>query len=594
MMYRKLVYLIVFVLVFELAGRASAALIAQWTLDEGSGTIATDVTGNGHDGTLEGDPQWVAGYFGGALQFAGSPDRVVVPYSPELNPEDAFTVSVWANVEPGSTGYRSPITSRDDAPQRGYIIYASSGDTWQFWIGNGSGWTNAAGPAVEFGEWTHVAGTYAPGDMKLYIDGVQAAEAAGTISLNTQQYLSIGAGRTDTPAGDYFYVGMVDDVRLYDQVLTEEQIAASMLNQGAAIVKAYSPDPPDGALYEDTWVNLSWQPGDLAASHDVYLGESFDDVNNATPDSDVFRGNQTDTFFVAGFPGFPYPDGLVPGTTYYWRIDEVNDADPNSPWKGDVWSFTVPPKKAYDPNPGDAADYIDTNVQLSWTAGFGAKLHTVYFGTSFDDVNSAAGGLPATETTYNPGSLEKDMTYYWRVDEFDGVVTYKGNVWSFSTVPAIAITDPTLMGWWKLDEGAGNVAVDWSGHDNHGTIVGMPQWIAGYDGDGLELDGTNWVDCGSDDSLAITGPLTITCWVNPGSLTGDRGFAARTGAYAFKSYGTNLRFTTPGIRDHDAANAILEMGVWQHVAATFDPNQAGGMAFYINGVEMDRLDAARY
>ncbi|HUV63700.1 MAG TPA: hypothetical protein VMW24_07365 [Sedimentisphaerales bacterium] len=39
-------------------------------------------------------------------------------------------------------------------------------------------------------------------------------------------------------------------------------------------------------------------------------------------------------------PGGPYPSGLVAGTTYYWRIDEVNDADPNSPWKGPVWSFS--------------------------------------------------------------------------------------------------------------------------------------------------------------------------------------------------------------------------------------------------------------
>ena len=54
-----------------------------------------------------------------------------------------------------------------------------------------------------------------------------------------------------------------------------------------------------------------------------------------------FQGNQTSTFFVVGFPGFPFPDGLVPGTTYYWRIDEVNDVNPDSPWTGSLWSFTT-------------------------------------------------------------------------------------------------------------------------------------------------------------------------------------------------------------------------------------------------------------
>lgn len=109
-------------------------------------------------------------------------------------------------------------------------------------------------------------------------------------------------------------------------------------------------------------------PGDSAASHDVYLGENFDDVFDATHDSAFYQGNQTSTFYMAGFPGFAYPDGLVPGLTYYWRIDEVNDANPNSPWKGNVWSFSIPPKTAYSPDPADGAEVLDPDdVKLSWT-----------------------------------------------------------------------------------------------------------------------------------------------------------------------------------------------------------------------------------
>ena len=70
-MYRKFIWLISFVLMQSFAVSASAELVAQWKLDEGSGTAAIDATGNGHDGTLEGNPQWVDGYFGGGLQFAG-------------------------------------------------------------------------------------------------------------------------------------------------------------------------------------------------------------------------------------------------------------------------------------------------------------------------------------------------------------------------------------------------------------------------------------------------------------------------------------------------------------------------------------------
>jgi len=198
--------------------------------------------------------------------------------------------------------------------------------------------------------------------------------------------------------------------------------------------RAVNPSPADGDIVEDTWVNLTWFPGDFAVSHDVYLGENFDDVNDGL--GDTFRGNQPSTSFIVGFPGYPYPDGLVPGTTYYWRIDEVNDADPNSPWKGPVWSFTVPSRIAYNPNPPDGAKFVDPNVILNWAPGFGSKLHTIFFGENFDDVNNAVVGVPQAETTYSPGTLELEKTYYWRVDEFSGAATYKGDVWSFTITKA--------------------------------------------------------------------------------------------------------------------------------------------------------------
>jgi hypothetical protein len=82
------------------------------------------------------------------------------------------------------------------------------------------------------------------------------------------------------------------------------------------------------------------------------------------------------------------------------------------------------------------------DVQLGWTGGYGAKLHTVYFGDNFDDVNNATGGLPLGKTTYSPGKLGMAKTYYWRVDEFDVVETYKGDVWSFTTEGAVGSPEP--------------------------------------------------------------------------------------------------------------------------------------------------------
>ncbi|MEJ2701252.1 MAG: hypothetical protein P8Z79_02300 [Sedimentisphaerales bacterium] len=231
-----------------------------------------------------------------------------------------------------------------------------------------------------------------------------------------------------------------------DPVLTDNAYAllgAAIKYVLGAKPQARNPEPADGSMHEDTWASLSWVPGDFAVSHDVYVGDTFDDVDNATTDSPEYRGNQTLTFFVVGFPGYPYPDGLVPGTTYYWRIDEVNPTDPNSPWKGYVWSFSIPPKKAYNPVPANGAESIDINMVLSWTAGFGAKLHTVYFADNFDDANGTTGGTSIGTAKFTPGTLELAKTYYWRVDEFDGAGTYKGDVWRFTTQGAVGSPKPS-------------------------------------------------------------------------------------------------------------------------------------------------------
>ena len=69
-------------------------------------------------------------------------------------------------------------------------------------------------------------------------------------------------------------------------------------------------------------------------------------------------------------------------------------------------------------------------------------IHTVYFGDNFDDVNSATNGMPLGGPSYSPAALESEKVYYWRVDEFDAISTYKGDVWSFTTPGAVGNPQP--------------------------------------------------------------------------------------------------------------------------------------------------------
>jgi len=588
-MCRKLTCLFSFVLVLSLVSNASADLVGHWRFDEGSGIIAYDSSGNGNDGTLEGDPQWVAGKITGALQFNGTDDYVEVPDSPSLDITDAITIVAWVSREVDSGNWER-IVAKSDSTLYDYWLQITNGDS----IGGGfldiggtahNSLDLATGISIPLNQWTHLAyvydGTYAKG----YVNGrLDKSDDIGSFKIRTSTR-PLWVGRLQT---SYNFDGLIDEVRIYDRALSADQVQGLFNGIAPTFAKAEKPNPEDGAMLMDTWVTLGWSLGQFAVSHDVYLGDNFADVNDGT--GDTFRGNQSDTYFVVGFPGFPYPDGLVPGTTYYWRIDEVNDLDPNSPWKGNVWSFMVPPRTAYDPAPANGAKFISTDTTLSWTAGFNAKLHAVYFGDDFDTVSNATGGAPMATTTYTPAPLELDKNYYWRVDEFDGFATHKGDIWSFKTLPDIPIVDPNLMGWWKLDETSGTTALDWSGHGHHGTFQGDPLWVDGYDGGALEFDGV-------DDYVEIpytTDPTTytITVWVKP-ARTGPANIVVRTSPSGPTVHWSHqLRIDSSGAFEHYAwdgsecrvmGTTAVKADTWYSVAAVATDN--GRMRLYVNGQE---------
>ncbi len=438
----KLVYLISFVLVLAVVGEASADLVGYWKFDEGSGDIVVDLSGYGNDGTING-ATWTTGKFGPALNFDGVDDDVDCGNDESLNITGEITIALWMKPSVAGEGGSNvgPVCKaeagvdpwnwqlRYNAPGGGnYMGFQFNGDP------EGSTWVSVQQNLLP-GEWYHIAGIFDGANMICYLDGVETER-------NTISGIRGGSGRffIGQDGWDNIFNGVVDELRIYNHALSAVELLGAMA--GEVWPYALGPKPEDGALYPDTWVNLSWLPGGFAVSHDVYIGDNFDDVSAGA--EGTFVGNQAGTFIVVGFPGFPYPDGLVPGTTYYWRIDEVNDTEPNSPWKGDVWSFSIPPKTAYAPDPADGAEQVAPDVQLSWTGGFGSKLHTVYFGDNFDEVSNAAGGLPQGTATYTPpGTLKMAKTYYWRVDEFDVIETHKGDVWSFTTQGAVGSPDPS-------------------------------------------------------------------------------------------------------------------------------------------------------
>jgi len=277
--------------------------------------------------------------------------------------------------------------------------------------------------------------------------------------------------------------------------------------------QATDPSPADNAVNVNTDKVLSWTAGFHAKSHDVYLGTSLNDVNNAVrlagdidgsgvadwndiqilaqqwltdpaglyPSADldgnknanfgdlaiiadnwreeadaVFKGNQTATTYD--------PGTLANSTTYYWRIDEVNAKGTTT---GKVWSFTVLtaslPGQAANPSPPDTDTDISVDADLSWTANPDATSHDVYFGTT--SPGEFKGNQ--TETTFDPGTLPYNTICYWRIDEVNANGTTTGTVWSFTTaeVPAAFMQDSDANGIVSIEAESYAANTPQSGHE---------------------------------------------------------------------------------------------------------------------------------
>ena len=160
----------------------------------------------------------------GALLFNGSQDNVTVPYDGALNPSGDFTVELWARVD-GSTGdFRSPLTSRGN--ETGYDFYASDGNAWQFWFGNG-GWVTISGDAVQIGKWTHLAAVYHGTTFTFYVNGTTVGTDNSGLYPNTDQPFYLGCG--DNAGEPWFHFdGAISEVRFWNVARSQSDIQSTM------------------------------------------------------------------------------------------------------------------------------------------------------------------------------------------------------------------------------------------------------------------------------------------------------------------------------------------------------------------------------
>ena len=329
-MCKKLIFLVSLVFVLGPITRMASAdittgLVGHWKLDEVSGNIAYDSSGNGNDGTIiGGGSQWVVGHIGGALNLSGG---------------DYVTMD----------GLGNDITD-NDCTYSGWVKTTVTADTYWFSCntsgrGNVALWgIDASGVALMYdggkksrsttiindGQWHLLTFTREGTLGTTYVDGFAENTYTTTAAFNfsPDDLWSLGQ-EWDGGGASNFLTGVIDDARFYDRPLTEADVQQLFKKTGTA----FYPKPDDGQTDVPRDVVLTWEAGEFAAAtdgHTVYLSESFNDVNDG-----IGGIAQSATSYDLGRLEF--------GTTYYWRVDEVNAPPDSTVYAGEVWSFTTEP-----------------------------------------------------------------------------------------------------------------------------------------------------------------------------------------------------------------------------------------------------------
>lgn len=320
-------------------------LVIYYSFDE-FGDPVIDLSGNDYHGAIQGDVTFAPeGMYEGAAKFAdgGYLDLDGPSIAPEHIPTTGVTLAAWARCE-NTGGHHAIFNAR--AGDSTWLVHPEVRGEGNFrWLLRSAGGATMfdirAGTAT-WDEWLHYAGTYSQETNRgtLYINGVTVQSANVTAGAEIAGDWNQGArvGRNIDNARPF--TGLMDDFCLFTRALSEQEVGVLM--QGISLMPAElasEPDPADDANDVLCDTTLSWTPGEYAVAHDVYLGTTFDDVNDAgraAPLSVLVSEAQSEATYVPD-------DALAYGQRYYWRIDEVNAAPDSTIFKGIVWSFVTEP-----------------------------------------------------------------------------------------------------------------------------------------------------------------------------------------------------------------------------------------------------------
>ncbi|MFQ6026689.1 MAG: LamG-like jellyroll fold domain-containing protein [Dehalococcoidia bacterium] len=507
----------------------SSGLLAHWKLDETTGAIASDASGNGHDGTLINGPLWVPAVEGNGLEYDRSQNQTVrVDHSALLNTgSNSFSIALWVQ-----------YTSSDDADliRKGstntasdwYKVEIREGNRISFNLNTSqkSSTSLTTSSSYDDGQWHHVAAVRdVAGDrLSLYIDGVELendSDPGG--SINNSANLAIGSKDT---LDDDFYDGVLDDVRLYGRALSAQEVS-DLFNGNTGGGDPNDTTPPSAptnlvATANGEDVDLSWSAADDADSGVT----SYNIYRDTTPGT---QKNLIDTLADSSPVGttINYTDNTTnPATTYYYEVAAVDGANLEGDRSNEDFDTTG------DDPPTAPTGLIATpgnlQVSLDWANNTEGDLagYNVY---RADLPPNPLNGTPLTSSDYlDPTIPANDVEYTYSVTAVD-----QGSNESLpaqvSATPVDAPPEPVTVSFRQgVDGYTGTVdtyLVEDAANTNHGS-QNRVKWDEGNGDDEIGLlrfdgifgAGTNQIPPGSVISSA-TVSYRINNTGNPGNYS---------------------------------------------------------------------------
>jgi PKD repeat protein len=537
---RRLVPLHLSLEALEAREMPATGLVAAYNFNEGKGSVLTDLSGNGNNGTVSNATWSAAGKNGGALSFNGTSSMVTVPGSTSLNLSKGMTLEAWVNAS-SLSDWRS-VLLKERTNGLSYSLYATdpynspSGPS-AFINTGGSDQSAASSTALATNTWTHLAATYDGSTLRFYVNGTLKASQKVSGSLVTSSgALRIGG---NTVWGEYFK-GSIDDVRVYNQALTQSAIQSDMntaVGSSSGTTSPATSSPPTASAGPDqaanegakvtfqgsgtgTGLSYSWDFGDGSAKATTATAtHAYADNGSYTATltvTDASGQTATDTAAVtvsnvAPTATFSGPSSVAPGASATFSF-----ASPSDPSSADTAAgFTY----SYDFNNDGTFEVANSSSASASTTFANAGTYTVR-----GRITDKDGGFTDYTTTVNVAAPSSTTTT---------------SLWSNSAKPTVASdpdTNAVELGVKFTSDVAGSVSGlrFYKGSGNTGTHVGHLWDASGNLLATVTFTGetaSGWQTATFSNPVAINANTTyiVSYFAPNGHYAGDNNYFATTG-----------------------------------------------------------------